>query len=147
MINNQEAYFAWLENERLPFYEKNASLNRILHLFTQTLILTLAAITPVFAALTGYASYAVASGATLAILEGVTRVFRFKEIWVTHRYTKEMLKREIRMFQSYQNPYTESDKRFSIFVSEIEKAMESEINGWLRSSHQSETNKENTATD
>jgi hypothetical protein len=127
---NISKYIEWIEKDRIPFFERNSKINRVLHLGSQSLILILAALTPVFAALNEFTGFAVISGAALAILEGVTRLFRYKEIWVQHRKTSMSLKKEIRLYSTDFSYYKKSEDKDDLFIRRVEGIMDSEKASW-----------------
>lgn len=124
-------------DERIRFYEKNAKLNRRLYLISQSVIIILAALTPILAAIelghtTLTIKYTLLSSTLLAIFEGLTKVFRFEKQWHRYRTTSNQLGSEYRKFKSGINEYN-TDNRMKILLEKCEKIIESEQSTWQNS--------------
>ena len=94
-------------SDRINFYSRYAKINRFLYKISQTIIIITAAITPILAALetrklneVNGLTYTIISSSILAIFEGLTRLFRFRDLWLRYRHTANLLLREKRLFDN-----------------------------------------------
>lgn len=133
-----EQYLSFVKNTKLPFYEKHAKLNRRIYLILQVLIVVFAALTPIFAVSmlkdSNFGKIAtVISSTILAILEGASRLFRFKNIWVRYRNAFNSVNNEVRKFENQIDEYRGDQNRDKEFIIKIEKIIKEEQDGWLKS--------------
>lgn len=131
-----EEFISILEKEKIQFSLKKAQTYRSLHHITQSLIVAFAAATPVVAALeqgsgSGSFKFTIVISSILALLEGFSRLFRFKEIWIRHRKTSFLLKNELREFKNKSGVYGENDNIEVKFKNKIEEIIKSEQIEWL----------------
>jgi len=131
-----EEFISILEKEKIQFSLRKALTYRSLHHITQSLIVTFAAATPIVAALeqgntTGSFRYTIIVSSILALLEGLSRLFRFKEIWIRHRKTSNLLNNELREFKNKSGIYGENDNIEVKFKNKIEEIIKSEQTEWL----------------
>lgn len=131
---------------KIAFYTRNARINRSMYIGSQTIIVILAALTPIFAALEKGGSgifqenqalnYALISSSLLAVLEGVSRVFRFKNLWLRYRNTANDLANEVRQYQNQIDDYESSQNPLSLFKTRVEGIIRSEQEHWYKSVRQ-----------
>lgn len=128
---------------KIAFYTRYAKINRILYVGTQTLIVLLAALTPIFAALeSGLVStaganpqltYTLISSSVLAVLEGISRLFRFKNLWLRYRNTSNNLLNEVRQFTNTIGDYKDCEDALAQFKSRTEAYIQQEQSAWYDS--------------
>ena len=71
------------------------------------------------------------TGAMIAIIEGVTKLYQFHENWIQYRTTSELLKIEKNLFLTGSGPYAVGEETpEQIFVHNIENLVSSENNRW-----------------
>lgn len=70
-------------------------------------------------------------GAIIAIIESVTKLYKYHENWIQYRTTCELLKYQKHLFLTNSYPYNDSDEtKENIFVKNIENIISSENNQW-----------------
>ena len=130
--------------QKISFYARYARLNRLLHLSTQTIILILAALTPIFAAIesdsgvisssvfsaSSNITFTLISASILAILEGVSRLFRFQNLWLRYRRTANLLSTEHRHYLHGIGDYKDKDSALAIYKDNFESIVVSEQTDW-----------------
>lgn len=125
---------------KITFYTRYAKINRILYVGTQTLIVLLAALTPIFAALESgmvpnldanpKLTYTLISSSVLAVLEGISRLFRFKNLWLRYRNTSNNLLSEVRQFTNSIGTYKACDDALGHFKARAEEIIQQEQVAW-----------------
>lgn len=136
----------YLESEillKISFYKRYAKINRMLFLGIQTLIVILAALTPIFAALEGRGggdtsdssvlTFTLISSSILAVLEGISRLFRFKNLWLRYRDTANNLINEVRKYKNNIGEYRDQDNAADLFKSNMEEIIQEEQADWYNS--------------
>lgn len=136
--NSIDKFIAFIQEEKIPLYVRNARINRFLHHLTQTLIVVFAATTPIVAALekgknNGTFEFTIIISASLAILEGISRLFRFKDIWIRYRKTSNLLINELREFESKSGEYSQGEGIELLFKKNVEEIIKNEQIEWLNS--------------
>ena len=132
--------------QKVNFYTRYARLNRLLHLCTQTIILILAALTPIFAAMEAdsgsisnsmFASSNITltliSASILAVLEGLSRLFRFQNLWLRYRKTANLLSNEHRQYLHEVGEYKDHDLALLNFKEKFETIIATEQSNWYNS--------------
>jgi hypothetical protein len=138
-----KTYLEFVENKS-QFYSKNAMLNRYLHVSSQTIIVVLVALTPIFAAIESSHLMTQAEGqgllytlilsSILAVVEGIARIFRFKNLWLRFRVAANTLENAKRQFTNLNiDDQKHSDESFISFQNAIEIVIDDEQNGWQES--------------
>jgi len=133
--------------KKINFYRKYAKINRIFHVIFQTLIVIFVAITPIFAAIEGFSgklisngesgiTYTLITSSILAILEGVSRLFRFRNLWLRYRNTCNQLNREKRKFNQRIGEYEKVEDPIKLLNVNVESIIEHEQREWLGSMKQ-----------
>lgn len=77
-------------------------------------------------------------GALIAIIESVSRLNSYKDLWVKYRLVSEALNREKLLFDSKVPPYDKKDA-LNVLVMRCEKLMASENQTWLELQNQKES--------
>lgn len=71
-----------------------------------------------------------AVGALIAFLEGINKVYNYKELWTKYRITAEALKREKLLYATATAPYT-GDDPLQLLIERSERLMGAENNSWI----------------
>ena len=70
-------------------------------------------------------------GAIIAIIESITKLFKWHENWIEYRTTCELLRYQKHLYLTKSAPYnTEPETIDNIFVRNIENIISSENNKW-----------------
>lgn len=70
-------------------------------------------------------------GAVIAVIESVTKLYKFHENWIQYRTTCEMLKYQKHLYLTGSAPYNNEDETVdNVFVRTIENIISSENNQW-----------------
>lgn len=70
-------------------------------------------------------------GAIIAIIESITKLYKFHENWIQYRTTCEMLKYQKHLYLTGSAPYNSADETVdNVFVRTIENIISSENNQW-----------------
>lgn len=68
-------------------------------------------------------------GSTIAIIEGITKLYKFHENWIQYRTTCEVLKHEKYLYLTQTPPYN-CENSFQILVERVESMISSENISW-----------------
>lgn len=80
-------------------------------------------------------------GAIIAIIESITKLYKYHENWIQYRTTCELLKYQKYLYLTQSYPYNNGDETIeNIFVKNIEAIISSENNHW-KSMNMGEENK------
>ena len=72
-----------------------------------------------------------ALGAAIAIIESLTKLYKWHENWIEYRTTCELLRYQKHLFVTKSSPYnTEPESIENLFVRNIENIISSENNKW-----------------
>lgn len=83
-------------------------------------------------------------GAIIAIIESITKLFKWHENWIEYRTTCELLRYQKNLFLTKSAPYnTEPETVENIFVRNIENIISSENNKWKNIQSLEETTPKN----
>lgn len=70
-------------------------------------------------------------GAIIAIIESVTKLYKYHENWIQYRTTCELLKYQKYLFLTNSYPYNDTEEtKENIFIKNIENIISSENNQW-----------------
>ena len=85
-------------------------------------------------------------GAVIAIIESITKLFKWHENWIEYRTTCELLRYQKYLYLTKSAPYnTEPETIDNIFVRNIENIISSENNKWKNINlHEDNSNKKTT---
>ncbi len=123
-----------LENQ-LKWYSNKSANNKMLHLWTQALVIIFSALIPFLAGFmeTGpvYLNYIIGVlGMLVAILAGVSAMMKFQEKWVKYRTASETLKHEKFMYITRTGHYKGKGEHFNILVTRVENLISKENSLW-----------------
>jgi len=102
---------------------------RLTYLF-QIPIITMAAITPVFAALE-YKALTIIFSACVAAGFGVLKFCKFEDLWHSYRTTCETLKKEMVHYEMQTDVYDSADDSDKLFVERVESIVSKENVKWV----------------
>ena len=81
-------------------------------------------------------------GAFIAIIQSITKLYKYHENWIQYRTTCELLKYQKHMYLTRSYPYNDVDETIeNIFVKNIENIISSENNQWKAMNVAGEDNK------
>lgn len=70
-------------------------------------------------------------GVIITILESITKLNKYHELWIEYRTTCELLKYQKYLYETKSAPYNDNGNSFeSIFVNNVEQIISSENNQW-----------------
>lgn len=129
--------------KEIEWHEKKADFNQNWFHRMQRLQITFSSAIPV---LTGFSAshtwilwiVGILGGLVTAIT-GFSNTFRYKELWLQYRNTKQSLVREQQLFQAKCEPYDKAGS-FQIFVERIEGLLGKENSAWNRALIQKQKN-------
>ena len=125
-----------LDNQK-DWYSKNSSKNQYWHKRLQTVQIFSAACIPFMATLISN-QYVLnittgALGVIIAVITGVSALYKFDEKWIKYRTTAESLKYEKILYETGVAPY-DGDDSFPLLVQRVEALISQENRDW--SQHQ-----------
>ena len=130
---NEKEYISERLDDQIGWYSKESKINQNWHKTIQVIKIILAVSIPVVSLLLGDETILkiVVSviGALIAILEAVSRLNTYKDLWVKYRMTSETLKREKILFAAKAPPY-DGKGAYPLLVTRCEKIMSSENQFW-----------------
>lgn len=120
---------------QIEWYDKKSMKAQKYYKATQIIEIILASAIPL---LTGYSKYSSwlpviigIFGALIAIIESVTKLYKFHENWIQYRSTCELLKYQKYLYITKSSPYnTEEESVENIFIKNVENIISSENNQW-----------------
>ena len=128
-----EEYIKERLEDQIGWYSKESKKNQNWHKTIQVIKIILAVSIPVVSLLIGDETVLkiVVSviGALIAILEAVSRLNTYKDLWVKYRMSSESLKREKILFETKAAPFDGEDA-YNLLVTRCEKIMSSENQFW-----------------
>lgn len=84
-------------------------------------------------------------GAIIAIIESITKLYKYHENWIQYRSTCELLRFQKSLYQTRSFPYNTEDETIdNIFVRNIENIISSENNQWKIINTMEDSNKNDT---
>ena len=132
---NIDEYIASRVDDQIEWYDRKSIACQKRYKTAQTIEIILASLIPL---LSPYATdYAViafiigAIGSAIAIIESLTKLYKWHENWIEYRSTCELLRFQKNLFITRSAPYnTEPESIENIFVYNIENIISSENNKW-----------------
>lgn len=132
---NIDEYITSRVDDQINWYDKKSVDCQKKYKTTQTIEIILAALIPL---LSSYATDCAAIafiigmlGSAIAIIESLTKLYKWHENWIEYRSTCELLRFQKNLFLTKSAPYnTESESLENIFVRNIENIISSENNKW-----------------
>ena len=132
---NMNDYMEKRVDNQISWYDKKSVHCQKIYKFYQTIEIIIAAIIPL---LSGYTNLHIAipiivgsCGAIIAIIESITKLFKWHENWIEYRTTCELLRYQKNLYLTKSAPYnTEPETVDNIFVRNIENIISSENNKW-----------------
>lgn len=120
---------------QIKWYDEKSQKAQKYYKIYQIIEILLAASIPI---LSGYANSSVAiavivgiAGALIAIIESITKLYRFHENWIQYRSTCELLRYQKYLFVTRSAPYNPDTETIeNIFVRNIENIISAENNQW-----------------
>ena len=132
---NFDEYIKDVYEPQVMWYDKKSIMNKKLtHLF-QIPIITMAAITPIFAALE-YKALTIIFSACVAAGIGVLKFCKFEDLWHNYRTTCETLKKEMAHYKMQTDVYDSADGPDKLFVERVESIISKENIKWLSAIHE-----------
>lgn len=130
-----EEYIKTRVNDQIDWYDKKSISCQKKYKITQTIEIILAALIPL---LSGYAKDCIiiaiiigTLGAAIAIIESLTKLYKWHENWIEYRTTCELLRYQKHLYETKSAPYnSEPESIENIFVRNIENIISSENNKW-----------------
>lgn len=130
-----EEYLKNRLEDQINWYGKKSRTNQIRHKQLETVKIILAVSIPVVTLVisdeTLLKIVVAVLGALIAILESVSRLHTYKDLWVKYRMVAEALKREKIRYDNKVQPY-HGENTFNQLVQRCEKIMASENSDWSK---------------
>ena len=138
----EEEYITQRLDEQMAYYASNSAKNKKYYYRSKVITIILSASLPF---LTGLSEQPIAKvafldikishligliGVIIAVLSGITGLFKYHETWINYRKIKEQLKREKIMYQTQSGIY-ETNPNFKLFITNVEKIIDTENNNWI----------------
>ena len=122
-------------DDQIKWYDEKSKNAQKYYKAYQIIEIILAASIPILAGYTNtHTAIAVCvgiAGAFIAIIESVTKLYRFHENWIQYRSTCELLRYQKYLFITHSAPYNPDTETIeNIFVRNIENMISSENNQW-----------------
>ena len=122
-------------DDQISWYDKKSLHCQKVYKFYQTTEIIIAAFIPL---LSGYSDKHISiaiivgiMGAIIAIIESITKLFKWHENWIEYRTTCELLRYQKHLYLTKSAPYnTEPETIDNLFVRNIENIISSENNKW-----------------
>lgn len=129
----QSTYIKERVNNQIDWYDKKSSINKTLHLISKSYIIissSLITLIMVFDKLNNFPALETSSilGFSIAVVTGLSAIFKFQEKWTEYRTTSETLKHEKYLFLTNSGLYEKNG--FPSFVNRIETLISSENSDW-----------------
>ena len=139
-VQEFERYLKERYYPQVEWYDKKAMWNQKVYRFLQWGIIILAAITPVFIALTETLGKAlpIVLSSLVAISSASLKAFKYQENWINYRTTCETLRKEIHYYNARIEDYSNADDPMGLFVKRVESLISRENTLWLTVQKQKE---------
>lgn len=130
-----EEYMKTRVDDQITWYDNKSTSCQNKYKLTQTIEIILAALIPLLSAYSKdcmlIAIIVGVLGSAIAIIESLTKLYKWHENWIEYRTTCELLKYQKHLFETKSAPYnTEPESVENIFVRNIENIISSENNKW-----------------
>lgn len=143
---NIEKYIADRVDSEIQWYSKKSKHCQNMYKGFQVAEIILASLIPL---LSSYSEKSVLIafmvglfGAIIAIIESITKLYKYHENWIQYRTTCELLKYQKYLYLTKSYPYNNSDETVeNIFVKNVESIISSENNQWKTMNVAGEDNK------
>lgn len=119
----------------IKWYSKKSSQCQRRYKLFQIIEIILAALIPLLSSYTD--QYTIMAfvvglfGASIAIIESITKLYKYHENWIQYRTTCELLKYQKYLYLTSSYPYNDKEEtKENIFVKNIESIISSENNQW-----------------
>lgn len=145
---NIENYLVSRVDDQINWYDKKSASCQKKYKTTQTIEIILAASIPLLSAYSKdciiIAILVGLLGAAIAVIESLTKLYKWHENWIEYRTTCELLRYQKYLFETKSTPYnTEPESIENLFVRNIENIISSENNKW-KTINTSDVKRENT---
>lgn len=139
-VQEFERYLKERYYPQVEWYDKKAMWNQKVYRFLQWGIIILAAITPVFIAVTETLGKAlpIVFSSLVAISSASLKAFKYQENWINYRTTCETLRKEIHYYNARIDDYSNADDPMGVFVKRVESLISRENTLWLTVQKQKE---------
>lgn len=132
---NIDEYIISRVDDQIEWYDKKSVICQKKYKTTQTIEIVLAALIPLLSSYTtdcvAIAFIIGALGSAIAVIESLTKLYKWHENWIEYRSTCELLRFQKNLFLTKSAPYnTEPESIENIFVCNIENIISSENNKW-----------------
>lgn len=132
---NLEDYLKSRVDDQIKWYDKKSISCQNKYKLTQTIEIILAALIPLLSAYSRDCTFIAiivgTLGAAIAIIESLTKLFKWHENWIEYRTTCELLRYQKYLYVTKSSPYnTEPESIENLFVRNIENIISSENNKW-----------------
>ena len=121
---DMKSYMEKRVDDQISWYDAKSVHCQKIYKFYQTAEIIIAALIPL---LSGYSNMHI----SIAIIESITKLFKWHENWIEYRTTCELLRYQKALYLTKSAPYnTEPETIDNIFVRNIENIISSENNKW-----------------
>lgn len=132
---NINEYIQERVDDQISWYDEKSKHCQKIYKICQTIEIILAALIPLLSGYTRDYFYIPLLigifGAFIAIIESITKLFKWHENWIEYRSTCELLRYQKHLFLTKSSPYnTEQETVENIFVRNVENIISSENNKW-----------------
>ncbi len=132
---NISEYITERVDDQINWYDKKSQHCQKIYKVFQTIEIILASLIPL---MSGYSNNCIyislvigLFGSVIAIIESITKLFKWHENWIEYRSTCELLRYQKHLYLTKSAPYnTEPETIENIFVRNIENIISSENNKW-----------------
>ena len=135
---SEEQYIKDRIDSQVEWYDRKADINKILNMWTKTLIILFSAFISVFSGF-GFRGHITEKnillgvlGASIAVLSGLSHLLKFQEKWAQYRATSESLMQEKMLFSTNSGPYDTQKDIFKLLVPRIEGILGKENTSWSK---------------
>lgn len=135
----EDEYISQRLDEQMAYYSAKSAKNKTYYFRSKVITIILSASLPFLTTFSGKiipytpitGSHLIGLiGVVIAVLSGITGLFKYHETWLNYRKIKEQLQREKIMYQTQSGAY-ENNVNFKLFVANVEKIMDAENNSWI----------------
>lgn len=132
---NIEKYLKERVDDQIAWYDDKSNKCQRKYKISQTIEIILAALIPLLSAYTknctAIAVIVGIIGSIIAIIESLTKLYKWHENWIEYRTTCELLRYQKSLYQTRSAPYnTGKETVDNIFVKNIENIISSENSKW-----------------
>lgn len=132
---NIDEYIEKRVDNQINWYDKKSVHCQKMYKIVQSIEIVLASLIPL---LSGYTKYNIiiailvgVLGSCIAIIESLTKLYKWHENWIEYRTTCELLRYQKHLFITKSFPYnSEPENIENIFIRNIENIISSENNKW-----------------